>query len=125
MLYRLVADALVLLHVAFVLFVVFGGFLAIRWKRIALVHLPVAIYGAMIELIGWICPLTPLENYFRRLGGEAGYDGGCVEQYIMRSLYTGELTRTISVTLGIGVLVINVVAYGIAWRKWRGRNLRD
>ena len=117
MLFRLAADAVVLTHFAFVLFVVFGGFLVIRWKKLAWVHLPIAIYGAAIEFVGWICPLTPLENHLRRLGGEAGYEGGFVEHYIMRILYPEGLTPSVSIALGVGVVVINVVAYWLARRK--------
>lgn len=117
MLFRLAADAVVLTHFAFVLFVVFGGFLVIRWKKLAWVHLPIAIYGAAIEFVGWICPLTPLENHLRRRGGEAGYEGGFVEHYIMRILYPEGLTPSVSIALGVGVVVINVVAYWLARRK--------
>jgi hypothetical protein len=117
MFFRLAADAVVLTHFAFVLFVVFGGFLVIRWKKLAWVHLPIAIYGATIELVGWICPLTPLENHLRRLAGEAGYEGGFVEHYIMRILYPEGLTPSLSIVLGVGVVVINVVAYWLAQRK--------
>ena len=117
MLFRLAADAVVLTHFAFVLFVVFGGFLVIRWKKLAWIHLPIAIYGATIEFVGWICPLTPLENRLRRLGGEAGYEGGFVEHYIMRILYPEGLTPSVSIALGVGVVLINVVAYWLARRK--------
>ena len=115
--FRLAADAIVLTHFAFVLFVIFGGFLVIRWKKLAWVHLHIAIYGATIEFVGWICPLTPLENRLRRLGGEAGYEGGFVEHYIMRILYPEGLTPSVSIALGVGVVVINVVAYWLAQRK--------
>ena len=116
MLFRLAADAVVLTHFAFVLFVVFGGFLVIRWKKLACVHLPIAVYGATIEFVGWICPLTPLENHFRLLAGDAGYEGGFVEHYIIKILYPEGLTPSISIALGVGVIVINVVAYWLALR---------
>lgn len=117
MIYRIAADAIVLLHFAFVLFVALGGFLVIRWRQLSWVHLPVAIYGAVIELVGFVCPLTPLENRFRRQGGLAGYEGGFVEEYVMRIMYPEGLTREVSVILGILVIVINVVAYTIAFRR--------
>ncbi|MBI2072189.1 MAG: DUF2784 domain-containing protein [Gemmatimonadetes bacterium] len=81
--YRFVADVLVVLHVAFVAFVVVGGFLALRWRRLAWLHLPAAVWGAIIEFMGWVCPLTPLENHFRRLAGEGGYQGGFIEHYVI------------------------------------------
>ena len=117
MLFRLAADAVVLAHLAFVLFVILGGFLVIRWKKLAWVHLPVAIYGAAIEFVGWICPLTPLENHFRLLAGDAGYEGGFVEHYVIKILYPEGLTPSISIALGVGVITINAIAYWIALRR--------
>src|SRR3989304_4846597 len=76
MLYRLAADLLVVLHLAFVVFVVLGGFFALRWRQIAWAHVPAALWGAIIEFMGWVCPLTPLENHFRRLAGGGGGGGG-------------------------------------------------
>ena len=117
MLFRLAADVVVLTHFAFVLFVVLGGFLVIRWNKLAWLHLPIAAYGAMIEFVGWICPLTPLENHFRLLAGDAGYEGGFVEHYIIKILYPEGLTQSISIALGVAVIAINVVAYWLALRK--------
>lgn len=117
MFYRIAADLVVLVHFAFVLFVALGGFLVIRWNGLAWVHLPVAIYGAVIEFIGFLCPLTPLENWLRRKGGQAGYDGGFVETYLMKILYPDGLTRRVEITLGIIVIVLNVIAYGIAIKR--------
>ena len=91
MLYRLAADTLVLLHLAFTVFAVVGGFLAWRWPRVAWIHIPAAVWGALIEFMGWVCPLTPLENHFRRLAGEAGYAGGFLEHYVIQ----GNLPRLI------------------------------
>ncbi|MDQ2669395.1 MAG: DUF2784 domain-containing protein, partial [Gemmatimonadota bacterium] len=91
MIWRVLADLVVGLHLAFVVFVVLGGLLVLRWPRLALVHLPVAVYGALIEWIGWVCPLTPLENMLRREAGGAGYEGGFVEHYIVPLLYPGQL----------------------------------
>lgn len=121
MIYRILADLTLLLHFAFVLFVVLGGLLVFRWPRIAWIHLPTAIWGVLIEVIGWTCPLTPLENHFRRLGGEAGYPGGFVERYIVSLLYPGGYTREVAVVLGLGVLGINLVIYALAWRRLRRR----
>lgn len=119
--YRIGADAVLVLHFAFVLFVVFGGLLTLRWPRIAWVHAPIALYGAIIEFAGFVCPLTPLENSLRQRGGEAGYAGGFIEHYIMAALYPGGLTRNVQLALGAGVLALNAIVYGFAWRRARGR----
>jgi hypothetical protein len=115
MIYRLAADLVVVVHFLFVLFVVFGGALVLSRPRIAWIHVPVALYGALIEFFSWICPLTPLENWLRRRGGEAGYAGGFVEHYILPILYPGGLTRGVEIVLGVAVLVINGFFY---WRLW-------
>jgi hypothetical protein len=123
MLYRALADLVVVFHFAFVLFVVLGGLLALRWPRAAWIHLPVAVWGAGIEFVQGICPLTPLENRLRRLGGEAGYSGGFVEHYIIPVLYPEGLNRSIQVGLGIFVVLLNVTVYAVVWRRQarRGR----
>ncbi len=121
MLYRVLADIVVVIHFAFVLFVVLGGFLVLRWPKLAWVHGPAAIWGTLIEFGGWTCPLTPLENRFRRLGGEAGYEGSFIEQYILSILYPAGLTPGIQIALGIGVLVINAVLYTVIIRRSRRR----
>lgn len=117
--YRVAADLVVLLHGAFVLFVVLGGLLALRWPRAALVHVPAATWGVWIEWSGRICPLTPLENRLRRLGGEAGYAGGFVEHYVLPALYPEGLTREVQVALGVLALAVNVGVYVLVWRRRR------
>ena len=97
MLYRIVADLVVALHFAFVLFVVFGGVLVLKWKRSALVHIPAALWGVVIEFAGWVCPLTPLENWLREKGGAAGYRGSFVEHYLEPLLYPAALTRELQI----------------------------
>lgn len=109
--YGALADLVVALHFGFVLFVVLGGLLVLRWRWVALVHLPAAVWGAWIELSGRICPLTPLENEYRRLGGEGGYSGGFIEHYILPVLYPHALTRNIQVALGVVVVALNVGLY--------------
>ena len=111
MIYRLLANVVVILHLGFVAFVILGGFLLRRWPRLVYVHVPVAIWGALIEFTGWVCPLTPLENHLRRLGGQAGYSGGFVEHYLIPVLYPHALTRNVQYVLGAVVIAINVVAY--------------
>lgn len=107
----LAADAVLLVHLAFVLFVVLGGLFAFRWPRVAWMHVPVAVYGAAIELVGWVCPLTPLENRLRRAAGEAGYEGGFVDHYLTPILYPTGLTESLQLTLGALVIVLNVAIY--------------
>lgn len=115
--YGLLAEAVVLLHFGFVLFVVFGGLLVLRWRRVMWLHLPAAVWGALIEFAGWICPLTPLEHWLRREGGLAGYQGGFVEHYILPVLYPHSLNREVQLVLGAFVVIINLAVYGLIWRQ--------
>lgn len=117
MLHRWLADAVLVLHFAFVVFVVLGGLLVLRWPRLAWLHVPVALYGATIEFLGFICPLTPLENSLRRAGGEAGYQGGFIEHYITAALYPEGLAREIQVILGIAVVALNAGIYAVLVRR--------
>lgn len=112
--YRVLADFVVLVHGAFVVFVVLGGLLVLWNIRWAWVHLPAAIWGAWVEFGGKICPLTPLENQLRHLAGERGYTGGFIEHYIIPLMYPAELTRETQFVLGYVVLAVNLVIYGIA-----------
>ena len=122
--YRLLADAVVLIHAAFVLFVLLGGLLVLRWPRLAWVHLPIVAWGAGIEFLGGICPLTPLENHWRRLAGEGGYPGGFVEHYVIALLYPAGLTRGVQLALGGLVLAVNVAVYLAVWRRRKRRRDR-
>jgi hypothetical protein len=120
-LYRLAADAVVVLHLGFVLFVIAGGLLALRDRRLAWLHLPAAAWGAGIELAGGVCPLTPLENRLRQLGGEAGYPGGFVDHYLLPALYPAGLTRGVEIALGVAVLLGNAAIYAAVIRRARRR----
>ena len=120
--YRLAADAVLLGHLAFVSFVVLGGLLALRWPRLAWVHVPAAVWGAVVEFTGWICPLTPLEVALRRAAGDAGYSGDFVEHYILATLYPDGLTRTTQLTLGLAVVVLNVAIYIVFLLRARSRS---
>lgn len=113
------ADVLVVLHLLFVVFVMAGGFLLVRWPKLAWLHLPAAGWAAYIEFSGGICPLTPMENHLRALGGGGTYSGGFVEHYLLPVLYPAHLTLTVQQTLGGVVVGVNLVAYALAW--WAGR----
>jgi hypothetical protein len=115
--YRLAADAVLAAHLAFVLFVVFGGLLVLRTPRLAGLHRPAVAWAAFIELSGWICPLTPLEVALRRGAGEAGYGGDFVEHYLVALIYPAGLTRELQVSIGAAVLLINLVVYFVLWRR--------
>ena len=117
MFYKLAADAVVLLHLGFVLFVVTGGLLVFRWRWMALLHLPAVIWAVLLEFNGWLCPLTPLELSLRAAGGQAGYGGGFVEHYILPALYPAELDTTLQIAMGSFVIVINIALYG--WLLWQ------
>jgi Protein of Unknown function (DUF2784) len=115
------ADLVVLVHSVFVLFVVFGGLLVLRWWKVIYLHLPAVAWGAFIEFAGGICPLTPLENALRSRAGVAGYKGGFVEHYILPALYPAGLTRNVQLVLGALVIGINLTIYAIVLRTRRGR----
>ena len=119
MLYRVLADLVVVTHLAFVLFVVLGGFLLLRWRRFAWVHVPAILWAALIEFAGWVCPLTPLENWLREAAGASAYPQGFIEHYIFPVLYPAALTRNLQVVLGISVLILNLAVYAWIWRVSR------
>jgi Protein of Unknown function (DUF2784) len=119
MAYRGLADATVALHFAFILFVVFGGFLAWRRTLWAWLHLPAVAWVAWLEFTGAICPLTPLENALRARAGDAGYAGGFIEHYLVPVIYPAGLTPGIQIMLGCAVVALNVVVYGALWRRRR------
>ncbi|MFP4548321.1 MAG: DUF2784 domain-containing protein [Fidelibacterota bacterium] len=121
--YRIAADIVVVLHFTFILFVIGGGFLAVRWPKIIWLHIPCAIWGALIEFAGWYCPLTPLENYFRRSAGDAGLTGGFIEEYLLPVIYPAGMSRTVQIVLGVIVIVINVSVYGyLLFRRFYNKN---
>ena len=116
-LYRLLANAVVVVHALFILFILFGGLLAWRWRWVAVLHVPCAIWGVLIEYRGWICPQTPLENSLRARAGEAGYSGGFIEHYLLPTIYPSGLTPRIQIALGTFVLLVNVLAYALLVRR--------
>jgi hypothetical protein len=124
MIYRWLAEVVVLFHGAFVVFVIAGGFLALRWRAVVWVHVPAAVWGVLIEYAGWICPLTPLENALRARAGEAGYPGGFIEHYLLRLLYPSGLTSRAQLVFGSVALAVNLVAYALVIRQMRARQAR-
>ena len=122
MLYGLAADAVLVFHLAFVLFVALGGLLVWRWPRVAWAHLPAVCWGAAVELTSVICPLTPLEKALRESAGRAAYEGGFIAHYIVPVLYPSGLTRPVQVALGVSLVLLNFAIY---WRWWRDRRKRE
>lgn len=119
MLHRALADAVLVLHLAFILFAVLGGLLVLRHPRLAWLHLPAVAWGVMIEFAGWICPLTPLENRLRIQGGEEGFGGGFINHYLVPLIYPDGLTRELQWLLGGLVLAINAAIYLRFWLSRR------
>jgi hypothetical protein len=115
--YSIAADLIVILHLLFIVFVLLGGLLVARWNWVALPHLAAATWGALLEYLGWICPLTPLEQSLRQAAGEAGYNGGFVEHYILPIIYPDYLTRDIQIGMGTVVVVFNLFVY--SWVIYR------
>jgi hypothetical protein len=110
-LYHLAANAIALIHLAFIVFVIAGGLLVLRWPALAWLHLPAAVWGALIEFAGWYCPLTTWENQLLRLAGRAGYDNGFLEHYLFALIYPTGLTRGMQMVIGIVVVIVNVAVY--------------
>jgi len=119
--YPLMADTVVVFHFLFILYAIFGGILFLKWKWAAAFHLPVVAWATLIMVIGWICPLTPLENSLRHRAGQEGYDGGFIEHYLLSFIYPDGLTREIQIVLGLGVFLINLAFYGLGIYLWRKR----
>jgi hypothetical protein len=119
MLFRMLADFVVVLHLAFIVFAVLGGLLAFKWRRVVWFHLPAVTWAALIEFANWSCPLTPLENWLRRRSGETGYQSGFIEHYLLPALYPDALPRRLQITLGLLVLGVNLAVYWGLWRRTR------
>ena len=122
---KLAADLVVLLHFAFILFVVLGGLVVFRWPKFMWLHIPAAAWGAFIELTGRVCPLTPLENRLRIAAGETGYSGGFIEEYLIPVVYPDGLTRLVQISLGVSVVAINLIFYGLLVARRPRANLDD
>lgn len=123
MVYGLLADAVVVFHLAFILFVLLGALLVVRWHRWVWLHIPAVAWGMAVEFLHLYCPLTPLENSLRARAGAAGYEGDFVGHYLLALIYPAGLTPTIQLALGAGVLIVNLIAYGTLMLRWqRGRS---
>lgn len=125
MLYRALADLVALTHLAFIIFALFGGLFALRWRWVLWAHVPAVAWGAAVEFFGWFCPLTPLENSLRRASGSAGYSGGFIEHYLQPILYPDEFTRGFQLFLGCALVVVNLAVYFAMWRWLRFRKVRS
>jgi hypothetical protein len=112
MIYSLTADLLVVIHLAYIFFVVFGGLLVLKWHRVVYLHIPAALWGALLEFFGWLCPLTPWEKQLRVAAGEEGYSVSFVEHYLIPIVYPPHLGRELQIALGLFVVVINLAIYG-------------
>jgi hypothetical protein len=109
--FKVAATSIAVVHLLFVVFVIAGGLLVLRWRKLAFLHVPAAVWGVMIELAGWYCPLTRYENYFLRRAGEAGYADGFLAHHIFAVIYPNGLTRGIEISLGAFVLAVNLAVY--------------
>lgn len=123
MIYRIAADCILLLHLAFTLFAVLGGVLVLRRPSLLWLHLVAVLWGVTIEWADWICPLTPLENFLRERGGEAGYAGDFIEHYVALFLYPENLTIELRYLLGLGLVVVNLMIYGYIFLARRRKPL--
>lgn len=117
MLYAMLADAVVVLHVLFVLFVLTGGLLALKWRWTIWLHVPAAAWGAIVEFSGWVCPLTPLEQWLRMQAGRPSYEQDFVARHLLPLLYPADLTRKEQVVLGSVVVLVNGAVYAWLWRN--------
>jgi hypothetical protein len=121
MLYRIAADGLLLFHLLFILFVLFGGLLALKWRALIWPHLPAVAWGVTVEVLHLTCPLTQWENLMRQAAGQTGYGGGFIEHYVWPVIYPAGLTPSIQLALGSVVLAINVLVYLRLIRLWKLR----
>ena len=118
---RVLADAVLVLHLLFIVFAALGGIAALRWPRVAWIHLPAAAWAAVVEFTGWICPLTPIEVRLRHQAGQTGFEGGFIEHYLGALIYPAGLTRTHQMALGALLLLVNLVVY---WRLFASARRR-
>lgn len=120
--YRILADTVVVIHLIFIVFTLLGGLLVIRWRHLVFLHIPAILWAAWVECWGWICPLTPLENWFRQKGGMNGYQKSFIDQYLVPVIYPASLNRGWQVMLGTLVIILNLTIYTWVWRRGQLRN---
>ena len=113
------ADIIVLLHFGFIVFAIIGGLLVLKWNWVVWIHIPAAVWGSLIVIFGWICPLTPLENMLRRTDTGETYTGGFIAHYIIPIIYPPGLTRELQIEMGIFLVLLNVIVYTFVYRHWR------
>jgi hypothetical protein len=117
MIFRFLADFILIVHLCFILFAVFGGLLVLRYRPVWKLHLPALLWGFLVQYFVWICPLTIWENYFRALGGEAGYEGGFIEHYVSAVIYPGFISPQAHLFLAVLLVTFNLLVYSlIIWR---------
>ncbi len=121
MTYRVLADLVVVIHFVFIVYAIFGGLLVLKWKWTVFLHIPVVVWGILLETFGWICPLTPLENELRQAANVAGYQGGFIDNYLLPVVYPENLTRLIQWLLGAALLLCNIVVYALVMHRIKGR----
>ena len=109
--YGLLADIVLIIHLLFIIFVIGGGLLTLRWKKAAWLHLPLLAWAIFIEFTGWVCPLTPVENSLRKMGGGSGYGGSFIEHYLLPIIYPGAMTRGVQIKLGMMLIIVNICTY--------------
>jgi hypothetical protein len=119
MVYRALADLVVLLHASFIIFAVLGALLALRWPRVACVHLPCVAWGILLEFNHWVCPLTPLELWLRSAAGTTPYSGGFIDHYLVPAIYPADLSSQAQSVLAVLLLAINLALYAIVLWRWR------
>jgi hypothetical protein len=119
--YNFLADLVLLIHFAFVVFVLVGALLVLRWRWVMALHVPAVLWGAYVEFSGRICPLTPLEVALREHSGEGGYSGGFIDHYVGAWIYPDGLTHEVQIGLGLFVIALNVIAYAFVLRRHRAR----
>ena len=117
MIQLILANSILMVHFAFILFVVFGGLLVFYKKWMPLLHIPAIFWAVLIGFFGWVCPLTPMENHFRVLAGQSGYNQGFIQHYLLKVIYPDGLTRQVQVLLGLGVLILNLLVYAVSLKK--------
>lgn len=118
------ADAVLVLHFAWIVFAIFGAPLIMVWRKLIWIHPPVLAWSVLITLVGWVCPLTPLEDHLRDLAGQEGYSGGFIEHWVERTIYPAGLTRGVQMGLGVALFAWNALVYAYVIQYLRKHDRR-